>query len=155
MSQTLLENSAMKKRISILLLALAFPLYGWQAALAQQKFPVIPLNIGVHLIKAEVAADDATRQQGLMFRERMGANEGMIFVFEEPARICMWMKNTHLPLSVAFLDKEGRILNIENMQPQTTKSHCAAKPALYALEMNQGWFKKKNILPGTKVMGLP
>lgn len=126
-----------------------------QPAAAQQKFPVMPLNIGVHLIKAEVAADDPSRQQGLMFRKSMGANEGMLFVFDEPARICMWMKNTYLPLSVAFLDKEGRIINIEDMQPQTTDSHCAAKPALYALEMNQGWFKKKNILAGTRVMGLP
>ena len=107
-------------------------------ALAQQKLPVVPLNIGIHLIKAEVAANDAARQQGLMFRQSMGPNEGMVFVFEEDARVCMWMKNTFLPLSIAFLDKDGRILNIEDMQPQTTDSHCARKPARYALEMNQG-----------------
>ena len=124
-------------------------------ALAQQKLPVVPLNIGIHLIKAEVAANDPARQQGLMFRQSMGPNEGMVFVFEEDARVCMWMKNTFLPLSVAFLDKDGRILNIEDMQPQTTDSHCARKPARYALEMNQGWFQKKNISPGAQVKGLP
>lgn len=145
----------MKKRISILLMVLAIPLFGLETSFAQQKLPVTSLNIGVHLIKAEVAANGPARQQGLMFREKMGTNEGMIFIFDELARICMWMKNTYLPLSVAFLDKEGRILNIEDMQPQTTTSHCAAKPALYALEMNQGWFGKKNILPGAKVLGLP
>ena len=126
-----------------------------QTALAQQKLQTIPLNVGIHLIKAELAASDPARQQGLMFRQSMGPNEGMVFVFEEPAKICMWMKNTYLPLSVAFLDAEGRIINIEDMQPHTTQSHCAAKPARYALEMNQGWFKKKNIPPGTPINGLP
>lgn len=145
----------MKKIPLFLAWALATALFTIQPTYAQQKFPVLPLNIGVHLIKAEVAADDARRQQGLMFRKSMGTNEGMLFVFDEPAKICMWMKNTYLPLSVAFLDKEGHILNIEDMQPQTTNSHCAAKPALYALEMNQGWFKVKNISAGTRVMGLP
>lgn len=145
----------MKKQTAVLWLALVIPLLGSQFALAQQKIPVTALNIGVHLIKAEVAADDASRQQGLMFRKQMRANEGMVFVFDEPARICMWMKNTYLPLSVAFLDRDGRILNIEDMKPQSTDRHCAAKPALYALEMNRGWFQKKNVLPGTKVMGLP
>jgi len=130
-------------------------LCGMHYALAQQKLPVAPLNIGIHLVKAEVAANDPARQQGLMFRQSMGPNEGMVFAFEEDARVCMWMKNTFLPLSVAFLDKEGRILNIEDMQPHTTDSHCAVKPARYALEMNQGWFRKKNIAPGAQVQGLP
>ena len=124
-------------------------------AYAQEKLPVIPLNIGLHLIQAEVAATDSARQQGLMFRKSMGTNEGMVFVFDKPARLCMWMKNTYLPLSVAFLDGEGRILNIEDMQPLTSDSHCALKPARYALEMNQGWFAKKNISPGAQVRGLP
>jgi uncharacterized protein len=145
----------MKIKSVILMQAVALWLAGTHLSYAQQKFPVIPLNIGVHLVKAELAADDRSRQQGLMFRQSMGPNEGMVFVFDEPARICMWMKNTFIPLSVAFLDKEGRILNIEDMQPQTTESHCAVKPAWYALEMNQGWFRKKNIAPGTRVNGLP
>lgn len=127
------------------------------ATLAQQaaRFPTISLTAGVHVIKAEVAARDAERQQGLMNREKMGANEGMVFLFEAPAGVCMWMKNTLIPLSVAFIDESGKIVNIEDMQPQTTDSHCAKKPVRYALEMNQGWFKQKNIKPGTKIEGLP
>lgn len=127
------------------------------ATLAQQaaRFPTISLTAGVHVIKAEVAARDAERQQGLMNREKMGANEGMVFLFEAPAGVCMWMKNTLIPLSVAFIDESGEIVNIEDMQPQTTDSHCAKKPVRYALEMNQGWFKQKNIKPGTKIEGLP
>lgn len=126
-------------------------------ALSQEttKFPVISLNAGIHIIKAEVAAKDAERQQGLMFREKLGLNEGMVFLFDAPAGVCMWMKNTLIPLSVAFLDENGKIINIEDMQPNTTESHCAKKPARYALEMNLGWFKQKNIKPGSVIEGLP
>lgn len=126
-------------------------------AYAQQlpKFPVVSLNAGMHVIKAEVAARDAERQQGLMFREKMGPNEGMVFLFDAPASVCMWMKNTPIPLSVAFIDQHGKIVNIEDMQPQTMDSHCAKKPVLYALEMNLGWFKQKNIKPGSVIEGLP
>lgn len=119
------------------------------------KFPVISLNAGIHVIKAEVAAREAERQQGLMYREKMGPNEGMVFLFNAPAGVCMWMKNTPIPLSVAFIDDSGKIVNIEDMQPQTTESHCAKKPVRYALEMNRGWFKQKNIKPGTVIEGLP
>ncbi|HJV86817.1 MAG TPA: DUF192 domain-containing protein [Noviherbaspirillum sp.] len=119
------------------------------------KFPVISLNAGIHVIKAEVAARDAERQQGLMFREKLGPNEGMVFLFEAPAGVCMWMKNTVIPLSVAFIDESGKIVNIEDMQPQTTNPHCAKRPVRYALEMNQGWFKQKNIKPGSAIDGLP
>lgn len=119
------------------------------------KFPVISLNAGIHIIKAEVAAREAERQQGLMYREKMGPNEGMVFLFNAPAGVCMWMKNTLIPLSVAFIDDSGKIVNIEDMQPQTTDSHCAKKPVRYALEMNLGWFKQKNIKPGTVIEGLP
>jgi uncharacterized protein len=127
------------------------------SANAQQpsKFPVVSLNAGIHVIKAEVAARDAERQQGLMYREKMGPNEGMVFLFGEPAGVCMWMKNTLIPLSVAFLDDNGKIVNIEDMQPHSTESHCARKPVRYALEMNQGWFKQKNIKPGMAIEGLP
>lgn len=124
-------------------------------AAAQEKFPVAQLNAGMYLIQAEVAVSEAQREQGLMFREKMGPNQGMLFLFDAPAGICMWMKNTILPLSVAFLDADYRIVNIEDMKPQTTTSHCAAKPALYALEMNLGWFKQKNIKPGMTIEGIP
>lgn len=130
----------------------------WSAGVSAQQpahFPVITLNTGIHVIKAEVAMRDSERQQGLMFREKMGANEGMVFVFDGPAQVCMWMKNTLIPLSVAFLDESGKIVNMEDMKPQTTDSHCASKPVRYALEMNRGWFKQKNIKPGTAIEGLP
>ncbi len=124
-------------------------------AVHAQSFPVTTLNIGVHLIRAEVAVSDEERARGLMFREKLGENEGMVFRFASTRQVCMWMKNTLLPLSVAFIGEDGRIINIEDMQPQTLDSHCAQKPARYALEMNKGWFRKRNIKPGTPVDGLP
>jgi|SRR5665213_150935 len=119
------------------------------------EFPVIPLSAGIQLIQAEVANTDSQREQGLMFREKLGANQGMIFVFDYLSRPCMWMKNTLLPLSVAFLDNTGTIINIEDMRAQTLDSHCAAGPARYALEMNLGWFAKHGVVPGRKLGGLP
>ena len=145
------------KPFLFLFLAATTLLTSTSLSIAQQstRFPVISLNAGMHVIKAEVAAKDAERQQGLMHREKMGPNEGMVFLFEAPASVCMWMKDTLIPLSVAFIDDSGKIVNIEDMQPQTTDSHCARKPIRYALEMNQGWFKQKNIKPGTAIEGLP
>ncbi|WP_050475698.1 DUF192 domain-containing protein [Herbaspirillum rhizosphaerae] len=131
--------------------ATALPSYSQQL----QKFPTTTLNAGLYLIKAEVASTEAQREQGLMFRDKMGANEGMVFVFGQPAGVCMWMKNTLIPLSVAFMDETGKIINIEEMKEQTLDSHCATKAATYALEMNKGWFKQKNIKPGTVIEGLP
>jgi uncharacterized membrane protein (UPF0127 family) len=128
------------------------------AACAQnQQFGSAQLSAGMHQIHAEVAASGPQREQGLMFREKMPNNAGMVFVFDAPATQCMWMKNTLLPLSVAFIDAEGRIVNIEDMQPQTLDSHCSKKavPVRYALEMNLGWFKQKNIKPGTVIGNLP
>lgn len=147
----------MKKSTAFIRAGLAAALVASYPVFAQQPthFPVISLNAGIHVIRAEVAASDADRQQGLMFREKMGPNEGMVFLFEGPASVCMWMKNTLIPLSVAFLDGNGKIVNIEDMQPQTTDSHCAKKPIRYALEMNQGWFRQKNLKPGSMIEGLP
>jgi len=121
------------------------------SALAQQKLPVKKLTVRMYVIQAEVAATEAQRATGLMNRKTMGQNEGMLFIFDRPSGYCMWMKNTLIPLSVAFINSDGIILNIEEMPPQTEKNHCAMKPALYALEMNAGWFKRKNIKPGTKI----
>ncbi len=121
----------------------------------QSRLPVLTLNIGIHLIQAEAAIKDEERAQGLMFRKKMEQNEGMIFRFNRTDQVCMWMKNTLLPLSVAFIDENGNIINIEDMRPETLDVHCAKKPARYALEMNQGWFKSKNIKPGSAVTGLP
>ena len=126
-----------------------------QASAQDARFGSARLSAGMHLIQAEVAADDPSRQQGLMFREKMGSNNGMVFVFDQAHKQCMWMKNTLLPLSVAFIDADGKIVNIEDMQPKSLDNHCSGKPVKYALEMNLGWFKQKNIKPGTTIEGLP
>lgn len=142
-------------KISTLLPAILTALLPLHSALADTQFPVIPLTAGMYVIQAEVAATEAQRQQGLMFREKLGPNAGMVFLFNQPAQVCMWMKNTLVPLSVAFIDERGKIINIEDMQPQTTNSHCASGQATYALEMNKGWFAQKNIKAGTVIAGLP
>lgn len=121
---------------------------------AAQQLPVMELTAGFHRIEAEVAADNPARMQGLMQRKSMPAQHGMLFVFAQDARHCMWMKNTFLPLSVAFLDAQGRILNVEEMQPQTENNHCAAQPARYALEMNAGWFGQRGIKAGDRIGGI-
>ena len=113
------------------------------------------VKIGKHPLKVEVVANDEQRARGLMFREKMGRNEGMLFVFDEPAYQSMWMKNTLIPLSVAFLDSNGVILNIRDMQPQALDTHTSAGPALYAIETNKGWFAERGIREGTRVTGLP
>ena len=132
----------------LLLLAAFLP------SLAYAELPTVQLNAGMHLIHAEVAADMGSRMQGLMHRKSMATNAGMIFIFDEAAQQCMWMKNTFIPLSVAFLDESGVILNIADMQPQTEQSHCSSGPARYALEMNQGWFAQRGIKSGTRLGGL-
>ena len=141
----------LKRSSGIALLAISLS----SAAQQVSRFPVTELNAGMYVIKAEVASTDAQRQQGLMFREKMAANEGMIFIFPQPAGICMWMKNTPLPLSVAFIDDKARIVNIEDMKPQTLDSHCAEKNVRYALEMNLGWFKQKGFKAGSTIEGIP
>jgi uncharacterized membrane protein (UPF0127 family) len=121
----------------------------------QPPLPTIQLNAGMHVIQAEVATAPDERAAGLMFRKEMGANAGMLFGFEPAAIQCFWMRNTLLPLSIAFLADDGSIVNIEDMKPQTTDSHCAAKPVRFALEMNQGWFAKRGLKPGMRVQGGP
>jgi uncharacterized membrane protein (UPF0127 family) len=112
----------------------------------------IDIKAGMHLIKAEVAADGPTRSRGLMMRERLGANEGMIFVFPDKAGHCFWMRNTLVALSIAFLDDDGTITNIEDMKPQTEDSHCPVRAVRYALEMEQGWFARRGIKAGTRLV---
>lgn len=108
---------------------------------------------GFHAIKAEVAQTDRQREIGLMHRTSMGANEGMIFVFERAGVQCFWMKNTLLPLSVAFIDEDGTIVNLDEMKPETEDTHCSTKPVRHVLEMNKGWFSKRGIKPGMKLTG--
>lgn len=136
----------------ILLAALVLP--GPLAAQAQSAMPTVELSIGLHRVEAERADSFATRAQGLMHRRQMAANRGMLFVFDRAERHCMWMRNTLIPLSVAFIDESGAILNIEDMAPQTEDTHCAAAPARYALEMNAGWFAQRKLAPGARVSGI-
>jgi len=115
---------------------------------------LLDLSLGIHRIRAEVANTGESRAQGLMQRKTMPPNNGMLFVFDGPGKHCMWMRNTLLPLAVAFLDEQGRIINVEDMQPQTDDNHCAAKPAKFALEMNGGWFNAKGIAVGSVLIGI-
>ena len=121
----------------------------------QMDLPRTKLSAGMHLIDAQVAATPEQRSTGLMFRREMPATEGMLFVFEQATPQCFWMKNTLLPLTAAFVADDGTIVNLADMKPQTTDSHCSTQPVRYVLEMNQGWFTKKGIKAGFKLGGKP
>jgi uncharacterized membrane protein (UPF0127 family) len=145
-------------------LAFALLAIGLLATLAGARQPqdlpltglaVIELRIGDQVLTAEVADTEPARRHGLMFRESLPENHGMLFVWEEPARYAMWMFNTPLPLSVAFVDTEGGIANIAHMQPHSTRVHQAVREVRYALEMEQGWFERHGIGVGDRVLGLP
>lgn len=113
----------------------------------------VKLASGMHRINVQVAATPEQRQIGLMFRKDMPQHEGMIFIFDQPAQQCFWMKNTLLPLSAAFIADDGTIVNIEDMKPLVLDSHCSVKPVRYVLEMNKGWFAKKGIKAGSQLQG--
>jgi uncharacterized membrane protein (UPF0127 family) len=113
-----------------------------------------PLRIKSHEIRVEVANTEKSMRKGLMFRDRLAENSGMIFVYSKPGIQGMWMKNTRIPLSVAFADADGRILNIEDMEPFSEESHSSRGPAAYALEMNRGWFSQRGIGPGDRIEGV-
>ncbi|WP_153100917.1 DUF192 domain-containing protein [Paraburkholderia hayleyella] len=119
------------------------------------EFPHVKLTAGMYVIDAALAATDADREQGLMYRTQLGANEGMLFMFNENAVHCFWMKNTLIPLSIAFIRADGTITDIAEMQAETTSNHCPKNNGVYALEMGQGWFTAKGIKPGMKLQGLP
>jgi uncharacterized protein len=135
-------------------LIFAFVLAFGAASAVAQPLPVAELRAGMHLIRAEVASEVSTRSRGLMHRKGLAPNAGMLFIFDGPSQQCMWMKNTYIPLSVAFLDDQGVIINIADMQPHSEQTHCSARPALYALEMTRGWFAERGIKPGVKLGGL-
>ena len=141
----------MKKLIAALFIALVAT-----AAVAAENtgLPEIPLTINKHALIAEVAANDNSRTTGLMHRRMLPENRGMLFTFPYTTPLSFWMMNTHIPLSIAYLDEAGVIINITDMKPLTTDPHPSAKPARYALEMNQGWFAKRGIKAGAKVEGI-
>jgi len=136
-------------------LAAALLLPGWAIAqpAPQMNLQRVKLNAGLYVIDAQVAQTPEQRQIGLMMRQDMPQHEGMIFVFEQASEQCFWMKNTLLPLTAAFVADDGTIVNMADMKPQTTDSHCSAKPVRYVLEMNKGWFAKKGIKPGSRLSG--
>ena len=142
----------MKKFIALAAALLAAAAFAQEA---QTNLPRVKLTAGMHVIDAQVATTDDQRMTGLMFRKEMPQHEGMLFVFDYPSQQCFWMKNTLLPLSVAFVADDGTIVNIDEMKAQTLDSHCSVKPVRYVLEMNQGWFSRKGIKAGAKLEGPP
>jgi len=145
------------RSIKLLVAALAF--FGSVAVFAQNAPQMdlqrTMLTTGMYQITAQVALSPQQREIGLMFRKEMPQQEGMIFIFEEPSQQCFWMKNTLLPLTAAFVADDGTIVNLVDMKPQTTDSHCSTKPVRFVLEMNQGWFAKKGIKAGARLSGAP
>ncbi len=146
-------RSSLRTHHSALFLLLIFALC-LTGASAGAAMPQLELEANRQKFVVEVAITDPDRMQGLMHRRMLPENRGMLFVFDSVAYHGMWMMNTYIPLSVAFLDEAGVIINIEDMKPHTRDSHYAARPARYALEMNLGWFRKRGIGPGMKVEGL-
>jgi uncharacterized membrane protein (UPF0127 family) len=121
----------------------------------QPTLPKVKLTSGMHVITAELATTPQSRTTGMMFRQTTAPNHGMLFVFEYKSQQCFWMRNTPLPLSIAFIDDDGTILQITDMAPQSDTLHCSKQPIRFALEMEQGWFAKKAANVGTKIGGLP
>ena len=121
----------------------------------QTNLPRTKLSAGMHLMDVQIAQTPLERQIGLMWRKDMPQHEGMLFVFEQPSQQCFWMRNTLIALSAAFIADDGSIVNIVDMKPQSDDSHCSARPVRYVLEMNQGWFARRNVQPGYKLGGAP
>jgi uncharacterized membrane protein (UPF0127 family) len=143
----------MKQLFITLLMALATTAVSAQDS-PQTNLPRIKLQAGMHQMDVQVAQTPEQRSIGLMFRAEMPPHEGMLFVFEQPSVQCFWMKNTLLPLTAAFVADDGTIINLADMKPQTTDSHCSAKPVRFVLEMNQGWFAKKGLKAGSRLSGV-
>ena len=145
-------NTALSTLAALVLAAAAVPVCAQEP---QTNLPRVTLSAGMHQIDAQVAQTIEQRTTGLMHRKEMPQHEGMLFVFERPTIQCFWMKDTLLPLSVAFVADDGTVVNLADMKPLALDSHCSDKPVRFVLEMNQGWFAKKGIKPGTKLAGDP
>ena len=123
-------------------------------ASAQAQEP-LRLRIQGHELHAEYAQTVAQRERGLMGRRELAVDSGMLFRFDEVRRHCLWMKDTPLPLSAAFFDEAGLLVDVIELEPFSTEIRCSKRPARYALEMNQGWFAEREIGPGARLAGLP
>jgi uncharacterized protein len=145
-----------KFRRLVLALAALLLIGGTQAQTGPQPpLPTRRLTAGMHVITAELATTTQSRTTGMMFREQTAPNHGMLFIFEYPAQQCFWMRNTPLPLTIAFIDDDGTILQITDMAPKSEALHCSQRPVRFALEMEQGWFARKGAAVGSKIGGLP
>ena len=131
----------------------------WALAAAQPgssaELPTTKLTIGKHTLTAELAASPAEQQTGLMNRFSLKPDHGMLFIYEQPQRLAFWMRNTYVALSIAFIGGDGRIVDIQDMQPQSEDTHWSRVPAQFALEMKKGWFAERGIVAGDTVKGLP
>ena len=146
----------MKKSIVYtLLLTVALALPVWAQETPQMNLQRITLQAGFHQIDTQLAMTPEQQATGLMHRREMPQHEGMLFVFPQAAKQCFWMKNTLIPLTAAFLADDGTIVNLEDMKPQSTESHCSTRPVRFVLEMNVGWFTKKGLKAGSKISGIP
>jgi len=143
----------MTGRMFTLIAATAFA----AAASAAQvvELATVPLTINGNKLTAEVAKTTEQQMTGLMYRFSLKPDHGMVFVFDRSEQRAFWMKNTYIPLSIAFVTADGRILNIEDMAPRDETSHLSAGPAMYAIEIRKGWFAERGIKAGDRVSGLP
>ena len=145
------RRPAWRWALGFMLASMAF----WAAAQAgpQMQLPPTKLTAGMHILDVQVAQTPEQRQIGLMFRKDMPQHEGMLFIFEQAATQCFWMRNTLIPLTAAFVADDGTIVNLADMKPQSDDSHCSVKPVRYVLEMNVGWFAKRQIKAGYQLGG--
>jgi uncharacterized membrane protein (UPF0127 family) len=143
------------RRIVTLLLGVALTGSSYAQSGPQPPLPTARLTAGMHIITAELATTPQSRTVGMMFREKTPPNHGMLFVFEYKGQQCFWMRNTPLPLSIAFIEDDGAILQINDMAPKNETLHCSQRPVRFALEMEQGWFARKGLAAGSKIGGLP
>jgi len=145
----------LRKLLRALYLLALLAAWPWATSMAQDGATTQGLEIRGFRVQVEMATTTESRARGLMFRKRLEPDHGMLFVFDAPETICMWMRNTPLPLSVAFISSDGHIINIADMTPLSDQPHCSHRPAVYALEMAQGWFTNRGVGQGQFIKGLP
>lgn len=148
-----LTGRNLRRAFALALGSLALTVFAQQTP--QLQLPRTKLSAGMHMMDVQLAQTNEQRQTGLMWRKEMPQHEGMLFVFEQPATQCFWMRNTLIPLSAAFVADDGTIVNIADMKPQSDDSHCSEKPVRFVLEMNVGWFAKRQLKAGYKLGGAP
>ena len=124
-------------------------------ACAATHAPTLTLQVGSTPLRVEVADDPAERARGLMYRDALGRDEGMVFVYPDEQERSFWMKDTRIPLSIAFLDAGGRIVHLADMKPFDLDGTPSGAPAMYAIEVNHGWFAAHGVTTGDRVTGLP